>query len=473
MSDINETIEAVIENEETIGFLDQLRDKWDKFSYKSRVGNWTIKLLSLIIVFASINSAIKFGNAIDGSLFNDLLVLISKYTGELQILPLVTGIVVSLIWFFIPSIGMLLCVGVLYSCFASISPIALILTFFILILFQFEDKPVMAMMIALPVVVLILGFRVEIFIIALASFASTRKNNGVIKTMSFVYLGLLDLCKGYLGPVLDSNGMQVIPYADSNIKVLDVIKGYFTQLSNFNVEDNILGDVSKLLLVFFVVGLIFSKLLNMRCTKRKLKVDILDAIVFAALIAMVFIASTVIKTFTIFSTFEINYQSIIIQIVLVYVLTRVIAGKAPNRGQLGVVEDRKYIFISYSHADFEKVKPYLKLLKKEGYEFWYDDSITAGSEWQGVIASNLANCSCFLAFISTNSIKSDYCLKEINYATSKNKPIAVIMLDDVMLPPVLEMHLASLQAVNRAKFASDDECIKKVFEMDQLKDCKY
>lgn len=47
------------------------------------------------------------------------------------------------------------------------------------------------------------------------------------------------------------------------------------------------------------------------------------------------------------------------------------------------------------------------------------------------------------------------------------------MIDNVGLPPVLEMHLASLQAVKRSQFASDEECLDKVLEMEEFENCKY
>ncbi|MBQ1454460.1 MAG: DEAD/DEAH box helicase, partial [Thermoguttaceae bacterium] len=52
--------------------------------------------------------------------------------------------------------------------------------------------------------------------------------------------------------------------------------------------------------------------------------------------------------------------------------------------------------VSFRFEDFEKIKPYLTMLNKEGYEFWYDNGIRTGDEWQGVIASNLANSDCVM-----------------------------------------------------------------------------
>ena len=41
--------------------------------------------------------------------------------------------------------------------------------------------------------------------------------------------------------------------------------------------------------------------------------------------------------------------------------------------------DDPYIFISYSHRDTELVWPILLQMQRDGYRFWYDDGIEAGS----------------------------------------------------------------------------------------------
>ncbi|MBQ1488402.1 MAG: toll/interleukin-1 receptor domain-containing protein, partial [Lachnospiraceae bacterium] len=41
----------------------------------------------------------------------------------------------------------------------------------------------------------------------------------------------------------------------------------------------------------------------------------------------------------------------------------------------------KYIFISYSHKDTDRVMPIISRLMNEGFRVWYDDGISPGTEW--------------------------------------------------------------------------------------------
>ena len=41
-----------------------------------------------------------------------------------------------------------------------------------------------------------------------------------------------------------------------------------------------------------------------------------------------------------------------------------------------------YIFISYSHADTEKVYQILKLIDREKYRFWFDDTMEIGEDFR-------------------------------------------------------------------------------------------
>ena len=40
-----------------------------------------------------------------------------------------------------------------------------------------------------------------------------------------------------------------------------------------------------------------------------------------------------------------------------------------------------YVFISYSHADSERVLAIVKAMEKRGYRVWYDAGINAGQQW--------------------------------------------------------------------------------------------
>ena len=43
--------------------------------------------------------------------------------------------------------------------------------------------------------------------------------------------------------------------------------------------------------------------------------------------------------------------------------------------------NEKYIFVSYSHSNSDKVAPILEKLNDEGFRIWYDEGIEWGTEW--------------------------------------------------------------------------------------------
>ena len=77
--------------------------------------------------------------------------------------------------------------------------------------------------------------------------------------------------------------------------------------------------------------------------------------------------------------------------------------------------DDRYIFISYSHADFEYVYSDLGWLYGRCLNFWYDKKLDIGDKWDeragGMIKD--ANCMGAILFLSENSVKSEAVEKEL------------------------------------------------------------
>ncbi|MDE7312108.1 MAG: TIR domain-containing protein [Eubacterium sp.] len=135
-------------------------------------------------------------------------------------------------------------------------------------------------------------------------------------------------------------------------------------------------------------------------------------------------------------------------------------------------EWKPYIFISYSHKDEMLVHPSIKYLEKSGYRLWYDHVINPGAEWPEVIAEHLDKSAVFLAFISLNSLESHNCRREFNFAMMENKPAVTVILEPVMFTPVMKMQLASIQALYRYQFASDEEYYNQLGQAEILQTCK-
>lgn len=121
-----------------------------------------------------------------------------------------------------------------------------------------------------------------------------------------------------------------------------------------------------------------------------------------------------------------------------------------------------YAFISYSHKDSREVLTAVSGLYEKGLKVWFDEGIEAGSEWPEYLAEHIAKSAVVLAFVSGNFDKSKYCRKELHYATTLNKPIISIYIDDAELSYGLAMELTSIQGFKKKNFDSDEQLIQSI-----------
>ncbi len=126
------------------------------------------------------------------------------------------------------------------------------------------------------------------------------------------------------------------------------------------------------------------------------------------------------------------------------------AGKpiAPYQG------DEPYIFVSYSHQDASAVHAELLHMRDHGFNVWYDEGISPGFAWRDELAHAIDRSSLFLFFVTNHSINSDNCLKELNYALSRDRPLLVVHLEPTDLPPGLALSLSDRQAIFHHELSS-------------------
>lgn len=117
-------------------------------------------------------------------------------------------------------------------------------------------------------------------------------------------------------------------------------------------------------------------------------------------------------------------------------------------------DNRPYVFVSYAHANSDAVLPIVNAMSKSKIDLWYDEGITAGSEWPEFIAERVVECSKFVLFVSNAYLDSQNCKRELNFAISRKKDILSIFLEDVQLSPGMEMQLGTYQAIHINRFPS-------------------
>jgi TPR repeat protein len=106
-----------------------------------------------------------------------------------------------------------------------------------------------------------------------------------------------------------------------------------------------------------------------------------------------------------------------------------------------------YIFISYAHADSERVFPIISEFHNRGFPVWYDQGIEMGEKWRKDLVSHIKKCTVFVLFLSPSSVISENVIKEVSIAASNKKNIVPVDLEDVLLPEELEYDLSSIQHV--------------------------
>jgi hypothetical protein len=89
------------------------------------------------------------------------------------------------------------------------------------------------------------------------------------------------------------------------------------------------------------------------------------------------------------------------------------------------------IMISYSHNDWDSVKPVVCFLKENGLTIWLDrDEIQPSMDWRRELLRRPRQVQGFVPFISKNYIASEICRMELFLARSSERPIFPVMVEE-------------------------------------------
>ncbi len=87
-----------------------------------------------------------------------------------------------------------------------------------------------------------------------------------------------------------------------------------------------------------------------------------------------------------------------------------------------------YVFVSYSHEDYEYVARLCGYLRSVGIEPWTDLGVQHGDRWAQTIEERLRSCLAFVPVMSTHARQSDWVRREILLAQNLEKPILPLLL---------------------------------------------
>lgn len=114
------------------------------------------------------------------------------------------------------------------------------------------------------------------------------------------------------------------------------------------------------------------------------------------------------------------------------------------------------IFISYSHKDSETVNKISKIIEQaSNMRVWIDRNLRGGENYFSVIANQIMECDYFVFIVSDNSISSDWCLRELEFAASERKIIIAVWLDNISISPRVKLVIQNTQYVNY--YSNSDE----------------
>jgi len=106
-----------------------------------------------------------------------------------------------------------------------------------------------------------------------------------------------------------------------------------------------------------------------------------------------------------------------------------------------------YVFVCYSHEDRALVYPEITRLDEAGFNIWYDEGIAPGSEWSETLARQIKHCSTFLYFITPQSVVSEHCRREVNFALEQSCSLLAVHLTQTDVPDGLSLSLSNRQGI--------------------------
>jgi hypothetical protein len=119
--------------------------------------------------------------------------------------------------------------------------------------------------------------------------------------------------------------------------------------------------------------------------------------------------------------------------------------------------DEAYVFVTYAHEDAELVYPHILWLQDQGFNVWWDEGISPGAAWRAELAQAIRGCSLLVYFVTPNSVLSEHCAREVNFALDEHhRPILAVHLSETSLPDTLALSLSDRQAIFQYALPPED-----------------
>ena len=106
------------------------------------------------------------------------------------------------------------------------------------------------------------------------------------------------------------------------------------------------------------------------------------------------------------------------------------------------------IFVSYDRRNVEAVKMLAQELEALGHQVWFDQDLTGGHRWWDSILAQIRECTLFVFALSPESLASEACKTELDYARQLKREILPILMSGEVSVSELPRCLAEIQYVD-------------------------
>jgi TolB-like protein/Tfp pilus assembly protein PilF len=118
--------------------------------------------------------------------------------------------------------------------------------------------------------------------------------------------------------------------------------------------------------------------------------------------------------------------------------------------------DAPYVFVCYAHEDAESVYGEIGWLHGYAVNIWYDEGISPGLEWTEELASAIQGCTKVLFFVTPNSVTSEHCRRELNFAHEEAREVVAVHLQPTQVPAGLRLSLNNRQAILKHELSEEE-----------------
>ncbi|MCB1874358.1 MAG: toll/interleukin-1 receptor domain-containing protein, partial [Chromatiales bacterium] len=114
------------------------------------------------------------------------------------------------------------------------------------------------------------------------------------------------------------------------------------------------------------------------------------------------------------------------------------------------------LFISYSRSSGTRIKALVDALKAQRHQVWFDQRLLGGQRWWDCILQNIRSAEIFVFAVTTDSVQSEACKRELGYAVALGKPILPLRLSEKVNPNLVGEPLRDYQFLDFLSFNGTD-----------------